>query len=303
MLCFLNLNFEVATFLGVPRTLPPEAWAGAGSSLMSLSLALAVRHWILMRRYPSWLRTLIEKRREITVELIFVRAGISAALFQGVQIACFVIAILLLPFYEDWAAASFVGGFVPGLLLKRARVQRVALMERQIEGWLGSLARALEAAPSLGEAIEVSTTMCDAPLSQELEVVVNEMHLGRPLDRALAAWADRVGSRILVLALATLQVGRQTGGNLGVVLSSAADSLREMERLEGVLRTKTAEGRAQAWVISVVPLPLYFAVQAGDPHYFDPLETTAMGHILVAIAAALWMAAIFLARKILAVQI
>jgi tight adherence protein B len=181
--------------------------------------------------------------------------------------------------------------------------RRVAQIEKQVEGWLTTLARALEAAPSLGEAVEVSAAMSDEPLRDELDVVVSELHLGRPLDRALSALGDRVGSRTLALALSTLQVGRATGGGLPEVLRSAAAALAELERLEGVVRTKTAEGKVQAWTISVIPLPVYFAVRASDVHYFEPLEQTGMGHVLTAVAVCLWLVAIFSARKILAVRI
>ena len=192
---------------------------------------------------------------------------------------------------------------LPGPLLRSARRRRVFQLEAQIEAWLGALARSLEAAPSLSEALEVTVAMSDAPMREELKVLVNEVHLGRPLGHALDEWGRRVGSRTLNLALSTLQVGRESGGRLGGVLKSTAASLREMERLEGVVRTKTAEGKVQAAVISVVPLPLYGAVKFSDPTYFVPLETTPTGNLLLAIAVGLWLAAGLVARKVLAVQI
>lgn len=94
-----------------------------------------------------------------------------------------------------------------------------------------------------------------------------------------------------------------TGGDLPNVLRTAAASLREMERLEGVVRTKTAEGKAQAWVISFIPIPLYFGIQMSDPNYFLPLEETVLGHVLLGVAVLCWLLAGFLARRILAVQI
>jgi tight adherence protein B len=189
------------------------------------------------------------------------------------------------------------------LFLKNARAKRIERLEKQIEGWLTSVARSLEAAPSLGEALEASIATCDAPMCEEIEQLDNEIRLGRPIDKALSEWSERVGSRVLTMAVATLLVGRETGGQIGEVLRSAAAALREMERLEGVVRTKTAEGKGQAWVISIVPFPLYFGVKFSDPTFFLPLEQTAMGHVLLGICAALWIGAILSARKILDVQI
>jgi tight adherence protein B len=239
----------------------------------------------------------------LTRELRFVRSGVTARQFIVIQI------VLLLGTVALFSSGTILGILPLGLaillpvLLKNARQKRTAQLEKQIEGWLTSVARSLEAAPSLGEALDASISTCDAPMREEIEQLDNEIRLGRPIDQALAEWSERVGSRVLTMAVATLLVGRETGGQIGEVLRSAAASLREMERLEGVIRTKTAEGKGQAWVISIVPFPLYFGVKASDPTFFAPLEQTATGHLLLAICAALWIGAILSARKILAVQI
>ena len=255
-----------------------------------------------LRNSPAF-ANIREYQQRLERQLTFVRAGISGPALFTTQALLLALGLLVITFDLTVGAALTLGALAPVPLLKSARKRRVAALEKQIETWLTGLSRCLEAAPSLGEAIEASIMMCDAPMREELKLVDNEIRLGRPIDRALAEWASRVSSRTLTMALATLQVGRETGGSLGAVLKSAADSLREMERLEGVVRTKTAEGKAQAWVISIVPVPLYFAVKASDPEYFLPLESTATGHLLLAIAVSLWVAATFSARKILSVQI
>jgi tight adherence protein B len=285
----------------------PSLPVDAALFLCGLSSAAALACWVFLnartyRNSPYFLR-LLAHQKQLDRELMFVRAGISGRAFLATQGLLILLGLVLCTFNTSAAAAFLFGAAIPIPLLKSARKRRVAALEKQIETWLTGLSRCLEAAPSLGEAIEASIMMCDAPMREEIKLVDNEIRLGRPIDRALSEWANRVNSRTLTMALATLQVGRETGGQLGEVLKSAAGSLREMARLEGVVRTKTAEGKAQAWVISIVPVPLYFAVKASDPDYFLPLESTATGHLLLAIAVSLWIAATFSARKILAVQI
>lgn len=245
------------------------------------------------QRYESYLQR----------ELIFVRAGFTPRQLIIAQLSLVLGAVALAVKTPLLGLAPLTLAAAAPLLLKNARQKRTLQLEKQVEGWLTSVARSLEAAPSLGEALEASIATCDAPMREEIEQLDNEIRLGRPIDQALSQWSERVGSRILTMAVATLLVGRETGGQLGEVLRSAAASLREMERLEGVVRTKTAEGKGQAWVISIVPFPLYLGVKASDPTFFLPLEQTATGHLLLGIAAALWIGAILSARKILAVQI
>ncbi len=69
------------------------------------------------------------------------------------------------------------------------------------------------------------------------------------------------------------------------MLDGAAAALRELARLEGVVRTKTAEGKAQAFVIGLLPAPLVLGVHAMDPKFFAPLAQSFLGNLVVAGAA------------------
>jgi tight adherence protein B len=270
--------------------------AALGVTLLGSSLFSSP---VLKKVLLAWQQIESQKRGQ----LLFVRARISARTLLLLQVAGLVAGPLLWPVSPLICGAVLVSALGPVLWLKRARRERVARLGRQMEGWLTVLARALEAAPSLGDAIEVSAAMVDAPLREELEVLLSEVRLGTPLEEGLRRLDARAQSPTVSLAVSTLQVGRQTGGNLMVVLKTASASLREMARLDGVVRTKTAEGRAQAWVISAIPLPLYFAIRSADPQYFRALEVTFAGHVVVVLAVGFWVAALLSARRILNVDL
>ena len=133
--------------------------------------------------------------------------------------------------------------------------------------------------------------------------MLNETRLGMPLDRALDELGARVGSPTLHASLMTLRLARSAGGELSATLENAAASLREMLRLEGVIRTKTAEGRAQSLLIALIPAPLVGLLDSISPELLQPLWSTSRGHAIVAGALLLWLSAIVLARKITAVEI
>lgn len=236
-------------------------------------------------------------------DLTFVRSAWSTRSVVGVQLALAVFGLLGAAAQSLWSLVwlALLVGF--RWIVVYARRRRVSQIEGQVEGWLWALARALEAAPSLGEALLATALSSPSPMREELEWVQSEMQLGASIERALSAWEMRVGSEVLSLALLTLHIGRQTGGALPQVLKDSASALREMERLRGVIRVKTAEGRAQSMLIGGLPIPLYFAVDWIDSTHFDPLEHSSLGQALVAIAVVLWLAAVFSAKKIMAVRI
>jgi tight adherence protein B len=87
------------------------------------------------------------------------------------------------------------------------------------------------------------------------------------------------------------------------VLETLAASLREMARLAGVLRTKTADARSQFLLVALMPPALLLLLQKVLPGHVDELLSSNIGLVICAISALLWVGSVLLARKILAVQL
>ena len=104
-------------------------------------------------------------------------------------------------------------------------------------------------------------------------------------------------------ALSAVLIGLQVGGNLPAVLENTAETIREMNRLEGVVKTKTSEGRAQLWVLAIFPFALCGAFNLVSPGYFEPLTKSVVGYIIITAATGFWIASLLVARKVLTVDI
>ena len=192
---------------------------------------------------------------------------------------------------------------VPSLALERLRLQRIEAIEEQIDGFLLALANALKTTASIGDGLRSVHAVLREPLRQDLGLVLKEMRVGSALDQALLMLGQRVGSRQFDMALSTILIGRQVGGNLPRILEASASSFREMSRLEGVVRTKTAEGRFQLIVLALFPFFIAMGLEAISPGYFEPLRDGVLGPFLLLIAGISWAASIVVARKILAVDL
>jgi tight adherence protein B len=238
-------------------------------------------------------------------KLRFVRLPAVAERVVAGQVALSVLAIAVAVATQLWLALVAVplAALLPRVLLDRRASDRITKVEAQIEPWLVAIANALKASPSLGEAIASSVSVVPAPMSQEVETIVKEYELGTPLDRALDNFSERIPSRTLQGTVLALKVARKSGGDFSTMLENAAAALRELARLEGVVRTKTAEGKAQAFVIGLVPVPMVLGIHSMDPKFFVPLGETFTGHLIVGAAGLLWLMAVLLARKILAVDV
>jgi tight adherence protein B len=193
--------------------------------------------------------------------------------------------------------------FGPKLVLEQMRKRRVLAIEQKLDGFVVALANALRAAPSAGRALAMIQPVTPPPLDQEIELVLREMRVGSTLEQALGNLSARVRSFQLDAAMSGLLIGRQTGGNVPEILDGAATTLREIARLQGVLRSKTAEGRAQANVLAVFPVVMIFAFDLASPGYFRPLTESVAGVTVMLIAITLWVSSVIMTRRIMAVEL
>jgi tight adherence protein B len=287
------MNLSMTTFM-VGRA----AWL-----LIVLLIATVVGVEVASERAPlrsRWVRYQAFWHQELTK----LHAPWSASKVLSVHAAA-ALACLAMVLLGSWGAAlvCLVLVFSPNIWLWRARFKRTERLEEQLDAWLTALTNSLQANPSLGDAIASTIPLMDPPMRDEVDLVIKENALGMPLDDALERAAVRSGSRVFRAAITTLKIARNTGGNLPQTLKTASETLREMARLEGVVRTKTADGRAQAVAISILPAPVYFGIEWMMPGYYDPMRNSLTGHLIFAAVGVLWAGAALLSHKILAVDI
>lgn len=191
---------------------------------------------------------------------------------------------------------------LPPLLLRRAVKKRRERIEQQLDGWLLMLANMLKATSSLVDAVRGTVKLCGKPIAQEVDLVVKEIELGSSLEVALRSMVARIDSAMVSAAITAILVGRRTGGDLPRVLERSAGAMREIHRLEGVVRSKTAQGRMQLIVMALFPPAIYYGLKSLDPHFYDPLVGI-WGIIIYGAASVLWIGGVLLARKILDVDV
>jgi tight adherence protein B len=73
----------------------------------------------------------------------------------------------------------------------------------------------------------------------------------------------------------------ETGGNLAEVLKNTAQLIRERQKIAGVVRVLSAEGRISAVILSLLPFALAAAMSLLNPGFISKLWTDPLGLQLV----------------------
>ncbi len=283
----------------------PAAMMKLGGLVM-VGLGLFVATWSttsdetgFLWRYWGQYTSAIE--RKLRPQFIFTKGSAIALGQLGALVALAIAQVGIgVPFWYAAVLAIIIG---PILWIEKMRRERVVLLEFQLDNFILGLGNALKTTPSIGGALASVVSILQDPTRQEVDLCVKEMKVGSTLDQALLHMASRIGSRQYDSALAAILIGRQVGGNLPKVLEATANSLREMARLDGVVRSKTAEGKMQLYVLGSLPLAMIFLLDYMTPGYFKPLGQSVTGYMITFFCGIMWVGAMVSARKILNVDI
>ncbi len=192
---------------------------------------------------------------------------------------------------------------IPPWLVVRYRTTYERELANGLDTFLTTLADSLTTVPNLTEALSTVLEHSEHPIKGEVQAVLGEVQLGRSLDDALENMARRLKLPGFDTAVAAALLGKRTGGDLSTLLRQIAGALREMARLDGVVRSKTAEGRSQAWVMGSVPPALILILDRINPEWLAPMFSDPIGWIMLGCTAVVEIVAVALIRKIMAVDI
>jgi tight adherence protein B len=202
-------------------------------------------------------------------------------------------------------AAAF-GALVPGMYVGRAQKSRLKRFDGQLGDMLNLMVNGLRAGFSTLQAMEAVSRELPSPISDEFRRVVQEMQLGLSMDDALAHLLRRIDSPDLDLCVTAINVQREVGGNLAEILDVISYTIRERVRIKGEIAALTAQGRATAWVISMLPIALvlllYLVNRPYIMQFFNP-ETRNCGIPLLVLAGLMISSGFYITQKIVTIDI
>ncbi len=181
-------------------------------------------------------------------------------------------------------AAPGVVWFLSGLFLRLRQRRRTRAFNRQLGDTMVLLSNALKAGHSFAQALNTVAKNASPPIAEEFARSTREIALGITVDEALHHMVERNKSEDFDLMVTAVQIQRVVGGNLAEILDTIAFTIRERVRIQGEIRTLTAQARASGIIITLLPVFLVFALSVISPSYFGPMLSETLGHVMLGIA-------------------
>jgi tight adherence protein B len=145
----------------------------------------------------------------------------------------------------------------------------------------------LRAGHSLLRAIDAAAQESEAPMSEELNRVVNETRIGRDLGESLDDVARRTDNEDVGWIARAVEIHREVGGDLAEVLDHVGDTIRDRNQIRGQVRALSAEGRVSAVVLMALPVVMFVGLTLFNPMYSKVFTSTLPGYFMIAATALL----------------
>jgi tight adherence protein B len=166
---------------------------------------------------------------------------------------------------------AIVGFVLPRFWVAQRKSRRLKSFNDQLADTITLIANALRAGASFLQSVEMVVRETRAPMSTEFARVVREVNLGLPFDQALDNMVRRVKSEDLDLMVTAISIQHQVGGNLAEILDSIAFTIRERIRIQGEIRTLTAQQRMSGLVVGLLPVALFVFLSIIAPSFMAAL--------------------------------
>ena len=165
------------------------------------------------------------------------------------------------------------------------------------------LCQALRAGHSLASGIQLIGQQLPDPAGTEFHRCFQEQNLGIKLEEALTNLANRVDLLDVRFFVTAVIVQRQTGGDLAEILEKISRVIRDRIKILGQVRALTAEGRLSGWVLSALPVLVFFVAKALNPEYVDILLHEEQGQAMLGAAIVMQIMGMLMIKKIVNIKI
>ena len=257
-----------------------------------------------------WLDTLLQSVRLAQRIQLLISQAESSWTVGGVLVGCVVLGAVgyaigyyELPSFLYALLPSLAFAVLPLLLLRWQRARRLRNFNRYLPEAIDLMARALRAGHSVPAAIEIIGEESPEPVRGEFREVYRQQTFGLPTREALVQLGERVPLAELNFVITAMLLQKETGGNLVEVLERTAAVIRERLRIEGEIRIYTAQGRMTGWILSLLPVAMFFLLSLANRSYSRVLVEDPMGRKLVFAGLGLMAIGGLAIRKIVKVKV
>lgn len=200
------------------------------------------------------------------------------------------------------ACAGF-GLALPWCYLYYRKWRRLNEIHRQLPDALELMGRALRAGHALFVGMKMVGDEMRDPIAGEFRRSFDEISMGVSVPESLSHLADRVDLLDVKFFVTSVNIQRETGGNLAEIIDLLSRLIRKRFELKKKVKALSAEGRISAAVLMALPFGMAGTLHVLNPDYLKPLFNDPMGQTMVAAAATMMVLGSIVMKRMIAIKV
>ena len=256
-------------------------------------VAAQMRKTIASGSDASALASMMPRREELEKRLRRTGKNWTITQYMFASMALFVVVTGgMLAVRAPLPLASLVGLLIslglPYLVVGRTIKKRVTQFNARFPDAIDLLVRGLKSGLPVTETFQVVSHELPGPVGEEFKGVVELIRIGNTMEAALQESAVMLGTPEFQFFCITIQIQRETGGNLAETLANLSDVLRKRAQMKLKIRAMSSEAKASAYIVGALPFFVFGVVWSMNPSYlqgffFEPRL------IIAGIGGLIWM--------------
>ena len=184
---------------------------------------------------------------------------------------------------------ALVTPFVAKLILVFKTDKRRSKFDAQLTDTIQMLIGGLRVGHSIMRSLEAAAQEAQAPASEELNRIVNEVRVGKDPRQAIEDCASRMDSEDFRWIGQAIQINREVGGDLAEVLEQVAGTIRERGEIKAHVKALSAEGKMSAYILMALPVGVGLLLTIMNPKYMSIFVTNVWGIGMLIVSAILFV--------------
>lgn len=183
------------------------------------------------------------------------------------------------------------------------RPQRVSKFSHQMVDALTLMANGLKSGLNIPQALQIVVAEMPVPIREEFGLVLNENKIGLTLEKAFENMAQRIPSEDVSMFVTSVNILRETGGNVAETFETITKTIRERIKLQNKISAMTAQGMTSAFIVGAMPWGIGIMLYGIDPETMGPVFTTLAGMAILLIITILEVIGFIVIMKMVRIRV
>lgn len=230
-----------------------------------------------------------------------------------IMLAYVVIFIVGFIFYERIILAALLGLLAfkfPKMRTAQIIKSRKNALNIQFKDWLYSLSSSMSAGRSIETSfkesykdLEIIYTNPETPIMKELQHMIRCLEMNETVEDVVSEFAERTHIEDIMNFADVIKISKRSGGNLVEVIRSTSNVLGDKIETKMDIETTISGKKFESRILCCMPIVMVAILTATSYDYMEKVFTTFIGHAVMTVSIAMFVAAFFIGEKIMDIEV